>query len=544
MKWRTLALALALITGFTPVENASAIYKGTSALGSPYVVQVTSPIGWCSGILVQPQILATAAHCVVDSAGQPVSASTVGIYSPGVDTSKNRIVSKGYQIFFPTGYASNPTETRPNDIAFIALDQAVNSNVTIKLANYEKTQSLISKGAIFLQFGYGNISLGVRTSIPQQIIARPTTQKNYRSYGGYQRTYIDYLSDESGSSCPGDSGGPVIAESDGITYLVSIHNGASGPCSSPSSPSWGSMGSIAGEYENLFDSASTLIAKIKPTEVTNVKITSTALNGNITWDIPTNSPVPPTGYLVKDAGSNEICRTTSNSCQVVLKLGSNAFTVFTVAGNILSNGVSTEFLVNNATNPEFLELVTYQTQVGVKWAAINNFGGATPAATFIEVRDDANNELLCSAPSNDYECRFSRAERTYNLSLNIKSNLGQTSPTRIGTYLGITQSSLVIRTEMIAKDLSLQLKSSLIENPGYAAEIEVLSSSIPNISADFVFKEEILTQLVITRTKVSTLISRMMSKPRKISISCAKGKQKKSLTAVKPICPPGFKKIG
>lgn len=535
-------LIFLLSLGVIPVDNANAIYKGTSALGSPYVVQVTSPIGSCSGILVQPQVLATAAHCVVDSAGQPVSASSVGIYSPGVDTSKNRIVSKGYQIFFPSGYVSHPTETRPNDIAFIALDQAVNSSITIKLANYEMTQSLISKGATFLQFGYGNISLGTRTSTPQQIVARPTTQKNYRSYGGYQRTYIDYLSDESGSTCPGDSGGPVIAESDGVTYLVSIHNGASGPCSSPSSASWGSMGSIAGEYGNLFDAASTLVAKIKPTDVTNVKTTSTALNGNITWDLPVNSPVVPTGYVVKDASMNEICRATSNSCQVLLKLGLNTFTIFSVAGNILSNGVSTEYIVKNATNPDLLELVTYQTQAAVKWAPISDFGGTTPETTFIEIRDETSNELLCSALSTDYECRFDRIARTYNLSLNVRSSLGQTPPTRIGTYAGIIQSSLVIRTEMISKDLSLQLKSALVENPGYAAEIEKLRLTIADISGNFIFREEILTQLIVTRTNVSTLITRMNSKPRKITISCAKGKQKKSVTAVRPLCPPGFKK--
>jgi hypothetical protein len=208
----------------------------------------------------------------------------------------------------------------------------------------------------------------------------------------------------------------------------------------------------------------------------------------------------------------------------------------------LSNGVSTEYIVKNATNPDLLELVTYQTQAAVKWAPISDFGGTTPETTFIEIRDETSNELLCSALSTDYECRFDRIARTYNLSLNVRSSLGQTPPTRIGTYAGIIQSSLVIRTEMISKDLSLQLKSALVENPGYAAEIEKLRLTIADISGNFIFREEILTQLIVTRTNVSTLITRMNSKPRKITISCAKGKQKKSVTAVRPLCPPGFKK--
>jgi len=65
VKWRAAVLGFVLFLGLVPAYNAQAIYKGTSALGSPYVVKYTTPYAWCSGTLVHPQILATAAHCLV-----------------------------------------------------------------------------------------------------------------------------------------------------------------------------------------------------------------------------------------------------------------------------------------------------------------------------------------------------------------------------------------------------------------------------------------------------------------------------------------------
>jgi hypothetical protein len=94
---------------------------------------------------------------------------------------------------------------------------------------------------------------------------------------------------------------------------------------------------------------------------------------------------------------------------------------------------------------------------------------------------------------------------------------------------------------MISKDLSLQLKSALVENPGYALEIGKLKSILPELSEEYIFKEEILVQLIVTRTNVSTLIARMTSKPRKIVILCVKGKTSKNISGTNPKCPTGYR---
>jgi V8-like Glu-specific endopeptidase len=540
MKLRVVALIFAIALGLTSTPSAEAIYKGTSALGSPYVVQVTTPNAWCSGTLVEPQILVTAAHCLVNS-GVSVSASNIGVYPPGVDTSQSSIVARGYQIYYPSGYYNDSETIEPNDIAFVILDKVVNSPIRLKLANYESVLSLISQNVTLIDYGYGRINLSNRTAIPQQLIARPTTQKRYRSFRGYERTYIDFLADDKGSTCPGDSGGPVIAQFKGEAYLVAVHSGGRGPCGSPDDGDWGSVATIAGEYQYLLNDATSALNKLKPTDVSNVRISSSALIGNVTWDLPRNSPVVPTGYIVKDAASNELCRTTTNTCQVSLKPGLNLITVFVLAGSISSNGVTIEYVVKNATNPELIEINTHQTQFAVKWTSIRDFGGATPSATYVEIRDESDGSVLCTALATQNECRYSFLQKGYNLLLNVKSDLGQTESIQIGRVSGILQSSLVSRTISNLQNINTQLKSYLASNPGYKAEIAQLQSQLPVLTNDFIFTDEVLTQVLDTRNSVSDLVLRIFANPKKTTITCVKGKLTKKVTAINPKCSTGYK---
>jgi hypothetical protein len=541
VKWRAAVLGFALTLGLIPTYNAQAIYRGTSALGSPYVVKYTTPYAWCSGTLVHPQILATAAHCLVKS-GVAFSAADIGVYPLGADTSKSSIVSRGLEIFYISDFYNDTTAIEPNDIAFVVLDKAVSSAIQMKLADYDLTESMISQGVVLTSFGYGR--LGPNNDyplIPQKLVARPIEQRNFSSFEGYERTYINYAADESGSLCPGDSGGPTIAQYKGEVYLVSIHSGGRGPCSSASGGSWSSTATIAGEYEYLYDEAKSFLDELKPTDASNVKVTSIGLTANITWDLAKNSSVPTTGYVVKDSDSNELCRTTTNSCQVSLKPGSNELTVFTVGGSILSDGVTIEYFVKNAINPELIGIDTYQTQAAVKWSSIRDFGGATPGSTYIEIRDESDGSVLCTAPATQNECRFTFSQRTYNLLLNINSDLGQTEATQLGRFSGILQTSLVSRTFNISQSINTQLRSYLLTNPGYQVEIEQVQSQVPILTLEFIYTEDVLNQLLDTRNNVAALVSRIIANPRKITITCVKGKLTKKVIAAKPVCPVGYK---
>ena len=540
MKWRAAVLGLALTLGLIPSHSAQAIYRGTSALGSPYVVLVSTPGNSCSGTLIEPQILVTAAHCLVSS-GEVIPASDIAIYEPGADRSRSSIVARGYEIFYLSDFYNDTEAVEPHDIAFVVLNVAVNSSIRLKLADYETTQVLINQRVSLVSYGYGRIDVDMRTSIPQKMIARPIQQRRLSGFQGYERNFMSYAADESGSMCPGDSGGPTIAEYKGESYLVSVHSGSRGPCSRSSEGTWSSTATVAGEYEYLYDEAKTFLDELKPTDPSNIRVTSNGLSANISWDLPVSSPIAPTGYVVKDSASNELCRTTTNSCLISLKPGSNELTVFTVAGSILSDGITTEYVIENATNPEFIGVDTYQTQASVKWAPIRDFGGATPSNTYVEVRDESDGSVLCSALSEQSECRFTYSQRSYNLLLNVNSDLGQTEGTLVGRFSGIMQKSQVTRTLNITQSINSQLSSYLFANPGYRFEIEQIQSQIPVITSDFIFTEDVLNQLLDTRNNVAALVTQIIANPRKTTITCVKGKIIKKVTSAKPVCPAGFK---
>jgi hypothetical protein len=285
-----------------------------------------------------------------------------------------------------------------------------------------------------------------------------------------------------------------------------------------------------------------LLAELKPTEASNIRVVSIGLMGNITWDLAINSPVTPTGYVVKDSASNELCRTTTNSCQISLRPGSNQLTVFTVAGLFQSDGTTIEFFIKNATNPELIGIDVFQTQASIKWSSIRDFGGATPDSTYIEIRDELDRSVLCTAISTQNECRFTFSKRSYNLLLNISSDLGQTKAIQLPRFSGILQTSLVSRTLEITQIINTQLKSYLLANPGYKMEIERIQSQVPVITSEFIFTEDVLTQLLETRKGVAVLVTRIIASPKNFTITCIKGKLTKKVTAVNPKCPAGYKK--
>ena len=224
-----------------------------------------------------------------------------------------------------------------------------------------------------------------------------------------------------------------------------------------------------------------------------------------------------------------------------LKPGSNLLTVFALAGSISSDGVAIEYFVKNAANPDFVGLDTYQTQVSVKWSPIRDFGGATPSATYVEIRDEADGSILCTSLSTQNECRFSFIQKGYNLLLDVRSDLGQTESVQIGRFSGILQSSLVSRTISNLQNINTQLNSYLLSNPGYKTEISQLQSQLPVITGNFIFTDDVLTQVLNARNNVSALVSRIIANPKKATITCIKGKLTKKVTAVNPKCPASYK---
>jgi hypothetical protein len=542
-RFRAIAIAFTILfSEIFFIQPSNAIYNGTSALGSEHVVKIFLGRGVCSGGLVTPQIVATAAHCVVSN-GVTAPVSSIKVSPPGANLSENNVTAGVLKIIHPSSFKNATSFTDPNDIAFLVLDRTFDGSSNLTLANYDMTRNIVNSGAAINIYGYGTTtSGGPSINVPLGISVKATAPMRLSGFQGYERTYMSYVNDYQGATCPGDSGGPAIAKYSGILYLVSISSGGLGPCSdNPNRGTWGSTGTIPGEYLSLYDEATRFVASLKPSEVRDVQISTSAMEGTISWNAPEKGFSTITGYRVTDDYGVEICATTNTSCDVLLQVGSNSFYVYSVAGSVTSQGVQVEYETENATTPEVTSLDTYESSVLVTWETNIEYGNAIPDTINIFIESSTSGEILCQSELATGECRFNYQVKSYNLEIVLESNIGREDPVTVGRFSGITASSLVRRTKTNAATITKKISGLIVSNPGYRPELQSLLEEIPVFDEYFVYDEEKLQSIYDISTRLAELAMQISSKPRKLTITCVKGKTTLKVTNIKPSCPAGYK---
>lgn len=212
MKWFAVVL-LAVGAACGPLEPDAAratsqrqdIVGGTLALGDPAVVAIMEPYhgGWfefCTGTLIAPRTVLTAAHCVADFP----STAAIGIGSD--NNAPDQLVYVAQAIGDPA-YDGNKY-----DFAVLRLQQAVTDVAPLPLNDQPLSAANVGRPVRHVGFG-----LTSATSQSTDGLKREVTY-NIRSVQSY--TF------ESGASgkqtCSGDSGGPALAVLPGGTQEVVI----------------------------------------------------------------------------------------------------------------------------------------------------------------------------------------------------------------------------------------------------------------------------------------------------------------------------------
>ena len=237
---------------------ANAVVGGADATGSGFVVAVRVDLPGdlqtaCTGGLWKPKIVVTAAHCVVaEGTSNVANASEVHVYAQGVNVTGARPLASAVAIILTGGYSNSSTGfVEANDLAFLILDKEVGTPLISRLASESEAAAATVLGKKMNFFGYGQTAKESDVSM----IPLTLSQTPFQFLGG--KTYLYGKSASGTGACFGDSGGPVILQTETENLLIGPVAGGSGAPCYPEIKERAVLGLVASNFTDLVKTALT-----------------------------------------------------------------------------------------------------------------------------------------------------------------------------------------------------------------------------------------------------------------------------------------------
>ncbi len=228
------------------ISNGTPVPQGKYPFAASIRVAVspTSSI-LCSGSLIDPTHVLTAAHCTVNDTGAPYQASAYTVVVGQIDRTSTSCTACRKRV---TAVSRDPewlnsTSVRPHDVAVLTLDSAVDPAIARPIALVATTQSdLTAAGRTVTAAGWGITTTGGSSStilleatvpILDAAVCRRSAATEFCT------AVVDGR-----DTCSGDSGAPLFVNAGGLVQ-VGVHSGGPAGC-----PSTGPVGGIVGRLSD------------------------------------------------------------------------------------------------------------------------------------------------------------------------------------------------------------------------------------------------------------------------------------------------------
>ena len=335
-----------------PISNASAIKGGQLAVGDPRVVALivgqTNNRASCSGALLTPKIVVSAAHCLgnrgMTYSSEIYNPTNLWVAQPGVDLNLDDVNKrvKVAQVVLTNGYSGIYDEEKKNflvqkdDIAFFFLSGPLIENHTVQIATEQDIQQIKSQQLTFTHLGYGLQDKNLMDGKPYTMQLKSFSKGASRwtnSPASEQKTVSSQDFDNK-TICPGDSGGPWYAEIGGVQKIVAVTYGATGCKDDPTSGTLGTaisgtLGTTIAPYLTLLNSYSDVAFETKLREIVSLDLQATVLNPRRGWSAWINSfeyvkgPNPLRADKATTVRMKGVCTSLGRNIQAMKNTGSN-----------------------------------------------------------------------------------------------------------------------------------------------------------------------------------------------------------------------------
>ena len=259
----------------------------------------TSP--YCSGMLLDENVIATAAHCVIDING--TVRNDIWISPAGADLATSPKLSPAAQVFAVAGWKNTSTSVVSDDIAFVISKRSLGKPIFSKILSAAEVKALYGQSVILS--GYGR--KGALQAASQKPLFLQQRVIDWVIQGYPLGTYTHVMATDTETPCPGDSGGPIFKEDAGKYYAVGVIAGGNG-CTTVSRKEEREVGFIISAFNTLYQQALTA-TKAAPYAPQSIETTESNGQVKVTWpEVANRLLISTTAYEVVDANKKVLCR--------------------------------------------------------------------------------------------------------------------------------------------------------------------------------------------------------------------------------------------